>query len=268
MNENTNKNPWWSPEFGLVLAMLVVLTILVVMILRSSTPQLKLITDDVNYLEDATAFYQITLDYRKDILAIVLTAFGAWVGAGAAYFFGRENLRESANSLLSLHKQMTGLDKLKAITVRDIPPKPLDVILDDTAVFKDVMTAFEKDPKRWFVPFQSGDKFYILKKDSLFVYLQKQMDEKEISSPPQSYADIKNVVLSKTVKDVVQDMEADENLKKLLNPFIPVIMDANVASVNEQMQNDEVFLAIVKDLSGKHRHFFTTNDIRKAMLKI
>ena len=29
---------------------------------------------------------------------IILTAFGAWVGAGAAYFFGREILRESANS--------------------------------------------------------------------------------------------------------------------------------------------------------------------------
>ena len=45
------------------------------------------------------------LAYRKDVLSIIITAFGAWVGAGAAYFFGRENLRVAMDGLLAMRDE-------------------------------------------------------------------------------------------------------------------------------------------------------------------
>ena len=38
------------------------------------------------------------MDYYKWTLSVLLGAFGAWIGAGAAYFFGKENLQESSRS--------------------------------------------------------------------------------------------------------------------------------------------------------------------------
>lgn len=38
------------------------------------------------------------LEFGKWTLSVLLGAFGAWIGAGAAYFFGKENLAESSRS--------------------------------------------------------------------------------------------------------------------------------------------------------------------------
>jgi hypothetical protein len=38
------------------------------------------------------------IEYYKWALTTLMGAFGAWIGAGAAYFFGRENLKESSES--------------------------------------------------------------------------------------------------------------------------------------------------------------------------
>jgi hypothetical protein len=50
------------------------------------------------------------LEYYKWSLSALLGAFGAWIGAGAAYFFGKENLRESSRSTeAALKIQQEGL---------------------------------------------------------------------------------------------------------------------------------------------------------------
>jgi glycopeptide antibiotics resistance protein len=59
--------------------------------------------------------------WRKDVLAIIITAFGAWVGAGAAYFFGRENLRVAADSLLAM-RGLSGKELLRRTSIKQIPP--------------------------------------------------------------------------------------------------------------------------------------------------
>jgi hypothetical protein len=85
------ESSWKSPEFLLVVVMLFVLLLLVLLILWAPIP---------NVSSDAEA--TMALDYRKNILTVIITAFGAWVGAGAAYYFGRENLREASQSLLPM----------------------------------------------------------------------------------------------------------------------------------------------------------------------
>lgn len=73
-----------SLAFWLVVIMLGVLFLLVLSLLV-----LPLIIKDFN---------KDFMDYCKWALSVLLGAFGAWIGAGAAYFFGKENLKESSRS--------------------------------------------------------------------------------------------------------------------------------------------------------------------------
>jgi hypothetical protein len=65
------------------------------------------------------------LDYRKEIIAIILTAFGAWIGAGSAYFFGRENMKEATKNFISM-QELSTRGMLKTVYVKDVPPDTLD----------------------------------------------------------------------------------------------------------------------------------------------
>ena len=94
---------WVTPEFLLVVVMLIALVLLVVGVLW--------IPVDPPDCDTTTTFMDV-LNYRKSILAVIVTAFGAWVGAGAAYFFGRENLREASASLLAM-REPSAKDRLR-----------------------------------------------------------------------------------------------------------------------------------------------------------
>ena len=261
------KRTWWTSEFTLVLIMLAVLTILVTLIHYSPIQQPRVKVGD-DYIRETQLYFEQTLEYRKNILAIILTAFGAWVGAGAAYFFGRENLRESANSLLQIHRQMTGQEKLKNITVKDIPPKVLDIIIQETTPFKDVMDKFTADPKMWFIPIKLGDKWLVVIDEALHLYLISKVDEKYKTDTTQNYINLRNTVLNMPMKDVAEDLKNFNVLTNLINRFLPVTMSSNVAEVNDKMEKLNVFLALVADEKGNYTHYFTTSDIRKALLKV
>jgi hypothetical protein len=96
-------------EFILVVVMLGILLVLVMSVLLIPTswkdppvlPKNANAEQVLKYQQEILAYQKSSYDYRKDVLSIILTAFGAWVGAGAAYFFGRESLRD-ANTLLRM----------------------------------------------------------------------------------------------------------------------------------------------------------------------
>lgn len=39
------------------------------------------------------------IEFKQKTVAKILTAFGVWIGAGAAYFFGRQNFREAVEAM-------------------------------------------------------------------------------------------------------------------------------------------------------------------------
>lgn len=61
------------------------------------------------------------LEFRRTILTVIITAFGAWVGAGAAYFFGRENLRVASESLLDM-REPSAKEIMNQLTIKDLLP--------------------------------------------------------------------------------------------------------------------------------------------------
>jgi hypothetical protein len=101
---------WWkSPEFVLVAILVGALLLVIGMIFA--------------FTRGTTAEVVAS---RKDLLAIILGAFGAWIGAGAAYFFGRENLRTATESTrfpqvseaISRADRMMGYDAATAARMR------------------------------------------------------------------------------------------------------------------------------------------------------
>lgn len=122
-------------EFLLVVIMLVVLTILIGFV----------------FLMDLGGHEEAKLAWRKDILSLIITAFGAWVGAGAAYFFGRENLRMAANSMLAM-RDLSPRERLRQTTIKQIPPTTIDWRVQRTTAVDDVKDKLISDPGRWFIP--------------------------------------------------------------------------------------------------------------------
>jgi len=124
-------------DFLLVNVMLLVLLALVPIVLCAPIP-------GVSTSVDAS----VVLDYRKSILVVLITAFGAWMGAGAAYCFGRENLREASQSLLAM-REPSGEERLRRTLVREVAPRAIDwvVKIDDTVFGK-----LESESLRWFIP--------------------------------------------------------------------------------------------------------------------
>ena len=99
---------------------------------------------------------------KKEILAILIAAIGPWIAAGAAYFFGRENLREAYAGMKSLQPQEKSPDAiLRATLIRDLPLRTIDFIVTPDDEFSMVKERFWTDQQRWFFIFVDHDgKFF------------------------------------------------------------------------------------------------------------
>ena len=240
-----------KPEFLLVIIMLITLTIIVGFIL--------LLPVDITSRErDSGEILKTVLDYRKDILSIVLTAFGAWVGAGAAYFFGKENLKESADSLLALHRQSTGIDKLKGITIREITPRSIEKVFKADDTIKDVLTFFSQSNNNWFIVIESKGKYIIIQEEGFYHFIHKEFKDGI------KYGETEK----KHISDVNQFLISKPKLKHYTDFYITTNMGNTIAEVNNELQDLGLHLAIVVDAKGIPAYYCTTNDIRKVLLKM
>ena len=200
------------------------------------------------------------LDYRKNILAVIVSVFGAWIGAGAAYHFGRENMKEATSSMLQM-REPSAKERLRRTPIREMPLKPLDWRVTADEDLGPVVEKLKKEPTYWFVP--------ILKKDgTLETVINEEavwrfMDSEYAKDPPTPYAKI----LKKKVSDMRKYIK-NEKLERFEGIYIPVTLDKSAGDVHELMQNKGVFLAIVLDETGKPTHFFTTADVRKVLLQM
>jgi hypothetical protein len=236
------------PEFWLVVIMLLTLTILVVFILRADIP-----------VPSATDTPKVAdlLEYRKTILTIIITAFGAWVGAGAAYFFGRENLRVATESLLQMHQSTA--ERFKQLPIRNLPRKPLDWKVPATETIANVQQKINRK-SRWFIPIikSDGSLENVIHEDAVWVYIDRQ-----------SAANVPHAtILQKTIADVADFIAKDPQLKEDYDSiYIPVSLDDKAGEVHESMLRKDVYLAVIINRKGKPEEFFTTADMRIFLLQ-
>lgn len=225
-------------EYRLVLYMLASLTLLLVFIVL-----LPVIVP--SQAKDLFGYY-------KWLLPALLGAFGAWIGAGAAYFFGRENLELSNKSTQDALETQQKMNLGKSL-IKDINPTPLnkDFIfkLEDTV--KTVLDKLDDNVDYWFVPVWDGQKMKdVIHTEALWRY--------------------KNVNPDGKLSDVIKYIDSDEKIKakagKLHGFFIEVTLDDNVEDIQRRMNRADASVGIVCDEQSKPTHCFSRKDLRSFLL--
>ncbi|MEN6441931.1 MAG: hypothetical protein ABFD97_25500 [Syntrophobacter sp.] len=243
---------WKTPEFVLVIYMLTTLTVLVFLILF--IPPLAFTDIAIDVKELAKDY----LEYRKTLLSIILTAFGAWIGAGAAYYFGRENMAEASRSLLAM-KEPSPRERLRRTSIRLIPPKPLDWKVKTGEELKAVVDKLRSETGKWFIPIVKDDGTLenIVHEDSVW----RMIDTQSAAKTP--YDDI----MKKKMSDVL-DFVKKEKLERFMGIYVQVGLDRSAGEAYDLMKSKDVYLAIIVDDSGKPTHFIDTGDVRKLLLQV
>jgi hypothetical protein len=244
-SQRVDKPERWALEFWLVVIMLGVLCILVSLVLFWP------IRVDPQVQGRETTFKDV-LEYRSSILSIIITAFGAWVGAGAAYFFGRENLRVAAEGLLAM-REVSPSERLRRTPIKQIPPSPLDWTVQRNTLFEEVKKKLMDEPARWFIPVTKSD-------GTLETVVNEEAVWRLLADPANAPA------AGDTLEKVFSHIASNPNLKRFSDIHVTVPMDATVGTANEMMQSKGAFLAIVTS-QGKPTHFFTTSEIRKLLMQ-
>lgn len=248
--ENKQQRKWRTPEFLLVLAMLAVLTILVALVLWAPVPARGVEKVDAMDL----------LNYRKDILGIVLTAFGAWVGAGAAYFFGRENLREAAQSMLAM-REPTSRQQLEQTAVREVPPRPIDWKVKTSDEMQTVVDKLKENPALWYVTItdDAGKLKTVVHEEAIWRFTDSKLAEGT------AYDD----VMQLNVSDFLDYIDANADLKKRVSDiYVAVTLDQSVASAYDILMEKDLYLGIISNEKGEPIQFITTGDVRRVLVPV
>lgn len=265
--DKQGRYPW---EFWLVICMLVALLILVLVILWRDVPgpNISLIPEREGGREitfrDLLDYNNRMLENRKDILSLIVTAFGAWVGAGAAYFFGRENLRVASEGLLAM-RQRSPRERLSQTSIKQIPPTPIDWKVDKDTLVVDVRKKLEAEPSRWFIPIikkDDGTLETVVNEEAVWRFLLAP----EGQEPPPPAPPAPPAPPTKKISDLLTYIASKPDLMRFRDIHITVPMETTVGAASDLMESQRVFLAIVVS-EGKPTHFFTTSEVRKILLQ-
>ena len=267
--EKKKTQSWLTPEFSLVVIMLIVFGTLIGVVLYIPVPDTKSFVPDTNatsFNANASAnMYSDVLDYRKNILAVIVTVFGAWIGAGAAYHFGSENMKEATSSMLQM-REPSAKERLRRTPIREMPLKPLDWRVKTSDLVKDVMDKLKENPKLWFIPIvgEDGKVETIINEEAIWRFVMEDKGTPKADEP--SAAVVDNV--DKTVNDVLVYIRSKDELKRFEDIYVRVTLDGSAGDAYEQMQSKDVPLAAVADETGKLTHYFTTGDVRRVLLQV
>lgn len=250
--------------FFLVFWMLVSLTLLVIgiagfpLLIQSLVRQSVTTAEGTKIIFDSEIFPQV-LDYSKWVLSALLAAFGAWIGAGAAYFFSKESLQESSRATeeaLRIQQQTLGTRGQEKLYVKDIPLTAINPSFVFPAEYELIKLIPKLDEKLgyWFVPIIETDTGIL--KD----VIHSQAFWKYDSIQKEQKTDISN----KTIKDILEFLDQDEKNKKLHGLdvfFVKIKLSDTLQDVADRMKSPNTAVAIVVDAKGKPTHCLTRTDL-------
>lgn len=237
-------------EYNLVLWMLASLTFLLLLLIGLPLLAPIIVKDTKEFIE-----------YCKWVFPALLGAFGAWIGAGAAYFFGKENLKLSSQSTqeaLETQQKMSRMNLGKTL-IKDINLTPLNpnFLFNMNDPVSKVITKLDENVDYWFVPVLDDEKNEkikdIIHTEAFWRFL--------IDNPKK---DLKDVKISEIFIYIKEKLKSKVN--KLHGFFLLVRMDYNVEDVLKEMNTSEASVGIVCNENGKPTHCFSRKDLRSFLL--
>jgi hypothetical protein len=191
------------------------------------------------------------LGYRQNIMVAIITAFGAWVGAGAAYFFGRENLREATQKMLDM-RGLSPVERLRKTLLSEIPLRQVHWLVNINTKVENVYNKLRDEPDRWFIPItkEDGTLLTVLENEAIYLYV---LDKKDMIG---------------TLDDVLKYLMENEKLQKHTEDiYVEVKFDNNACYAQDLMQYKNVKLGIVTNEKGEPTHYVTTDDLRRLLMR-
>ncbi|MDO9324862.1 MAG: hypothetical protein Q7T80_07890 [Methanoregula sp.] len=251
-NRDSNDTGEKKAEYQLVVYMLITLTALVLIVL--------IIPIQLSSNPDTNSLTQI-LKYRQDILTVIITAFSAWIGAGAAYFFGRENLREATQGMLQM-RELPPREMLRQISLKDLPPRPITWKVKTSTPIKKIYDKLIEDVNWWFIVVTKED-------DSLSTVIEEEAVWRYINEMRKGGLKTDEELETKTVESLLEFIRKDLILaKKVDGIYVKVSNNYTLGVVNDLMLDQGIFLAIITDDANKPVSYVSSDDIRKAFLKM
>ena len=250
----TDGSHWYDQwmEFTLVLVLLLALWFLVNLVLQSPIPQ----ASATKALEGKDV-----LAFRSGLMTALLGTFGAWIGAGAAYFFGSKNLKRATDAIEKA--QLTGQQRLSSVKLRDMDPKPQPIA--NQVRLDEPLSAIEgvlEDPKQWWIAVvnANGTLNTVLHEESYYRYYMEEL--KTAASMTKKEFD------KRLVSDLTDWVKKRQDWNWVLySIYVPAAMDMTAAAVNEAMIAKGVHVAIVLDEKKKPTKYVTAGEIKQALEK-
>ena len=223
----------WPAAFFLVVIMLVILGILVFFLLIMPTKD--------------------NIEYYKWALSLLVGAFGAWIGAGAAYFFGKENLQESSRSTeeaLRIQQELMRRPPMpERIKDMDLVAMNRNFIFELEAERKDVVAKLELFRGYWFVP--------VVDKDT-----------KKLLDVIQARAFWDTKVVGNTIQEMITEMDKDPSLKKLHGKssfYVTTQPSEKISDVYEELNKAGAEVVIVVDEKDIPNHCLSKTELRTIL---
>ena len=233
-----NRSSQWS--YHLVVIMLAILCGLVALLIFLPLVAVKISKDAQNLT-----------DYFKWTLSVLLGAFGAWIGAGAAYFFGKENLLESSSSTERAMKiQQESLRRTPIFErIKDMPLTAMNpnFIFEPDRAKKDITGKLGDFKGYWFVP--------VVEKTTGI--LKDIIHERAFWNPDFDNPEMK-------LEEIISKMDEKPELKKLHGDlfYIKVSPNDKISDVYNQVRQTDVEVIIVVDEKGKASYCLSKADLR------
>lgn len=195
------------------------------------------------------------MDYYKWALSVLLGAFGAWIGAGAAYFFGKENLKESSRSTESAmriqqesFRRSPVIERIKDMTLTAMNSNFLFHSEDHKAKVSQKLDDYKG---YWFVPVVDNKTGALQDIIHARVFWDPEFDDKL------------------TIKEIISQMDAKAETKKLHGDLFYAKVSPNdkISDVYNLMCQKDAEVAIVVDEKGKASHCLSKTELR-TFLKV
>lgn len=236
------------PEFRLLTWLLASLMLLVLFVLLVPVSTLGIKSNQV-------------ADFRSNTLAVLLTAFGAWVGAGVAYYFGRENLKDAAKSMLAM-RNATPREQLFELTVANSNPRSITQTFGLNRSMADLEAALVDDADEWFLVIVKADDLSlvtVVHAELVWRFAVAKRNKDGTTDLRVSIEDALSAIASAKVGDPLY------RLQKYTDIHVVANSGTSLGSINQQMVPQDSYLAVVVDDRHVPVSYVTSGDIRKAL---
>ncbi len=201
----------------------------------------------------------------SDILALTFGTFGAWIGAGAAYFFGRENLKSATESMIKISR--SSRDILSNVIIKEMNPRKVKTI-HITSTIADVIKWLKEDVWNFFFALVEEDEKLrcTVNEEAVYKYILDQLSLADNSG--KTAAALEQEIHKKPITALIEYFQksTDAKARGLVDAAVELSEDMTVSDASDAMEKSKKLWGIILNADKKPTGFITTNDIRRFLM--